>query len=191
MPRHIQLLPGEQIALADGTVVSAELHGSVASQEDSRRMHLAQPYELLRDLLSIGLTQMTIAQETGIPQPTLSKLATGQAKDMPSRRTRKLQVLWEQRCAGQIEHSSMLSITQHSSSAAVVRNVEPIMVTVRRQLEEAKGGWSAVAEHSGVPYHTLTKIAQGKVDPRMSSVQRLVDYFAAQPGTDGANTPNA
>ena len=191
MPRHIELLPGEQITLADGTVVSAELYRSVAPPQDFMRGHLAQPHELLRDLLSVGLTQKTIAKETGIPQPTLSKLATGQAKDMPWQRTRKLLVLWEQRFVDQIEHSSMLSIPLHSPSPSVMRNVEPIMVTLRRKLEEAKGGWSAVAEQSGVPYHTLTKIAQGKVDPRMSSVQRLVDYFTAQRGTDGASTPHA
>lgn len=111
MPRHIQLLPGEQITLADGTVVSAVRHDPVIPQEDSRHL--------------------------------------------------------------------------------VLSNVEPIMVTVRRQLEETKGTWSTVAEHSGVPYHTLTKIAQGKVDPCVSSVQRLLDYFAVQPGPDGANNPHA
>ena len=57
-------------------------------------------------------------------------------------------------------------------------NVESILVAVRRQLGEMKGRWASVAEQSGVPYHTLTKIAQGKVDPRVSTVQRLVDHFA-------------
>ena len=57
-------------------------------------------------------------------------------------------------------------------------NADSILVAVRRQLDATKGKWSSVAEQSGVPYHTLTKIAQGKVDPRLSTVQRLVDHFA-------------
>jgi len=36
-----------------------------------------------------------------------------------------------------------------------------------------------VAAGSGVPYSTLTKIAQGSVkDPSVHTVQRLADYFA-------------
>ena len=56
--------------------------------------------DYLRDLLAAGLTQVAIATETGIPQPTLSRLATGRTKDMPSRRSRKLEALWELRVAG-------------------------------------------------------------------------------------------
>lgn len=58
-----------------------------------------------------------------------------------------------------------------------MRNDESILATVRRELGATKGQWSAVAEKSGVPYHTLTKVAQGRVDPRLSTVQRLVDHF--------------
>ena len=36
-----------------------------------------------------------------------------------------------------------------------------------------------VAAESGVPYSTVTKIAQGSVtDPSVHTVQRLADYFA-------------
>lgn len=65
-------------------------------------------------------------------------------------------------------------------------NAESILVAVRRQLDATKGKWSSVAERSGVPYHTLTKIAQGKVDPRLSTVQRLVDHFATSKVDQGA-----
>lgn len=59
-------------------------------------------------------------------------------------------------------------------------NVEPIMAALRRQLQLTRGRWADVSRKSGVPYHTLTKIAQGKVaDPRVSTVQLLVDYFAS------------
>lgn len=61
-------------------------------------------------------------------------------------------------------------------------NVEPILTFVRRKLDEVRGSWVEVSTKSGVPYHTLTKIAQGQVpDPRISTVQRLVDYFNGQP----------
>ena len=67
-------------------------------------------------------------------------------------------------------------------------NVESILVAERRQLGETKGRWASVAEQSGVPYHTLTKIAQGKVDPRVSTVQRLVDHFAISSAATSVST---
>ena len=67
-------------------------------------------------------------------------------------------------------------------------NVESILVAVRRQLGETKGRWTSVAEQSGVPYHTLTKIAQGRVDPRVSTVQRLVDHFAISSAVTSAGS---
>lgn len=58
---------------------------------------------------------------------------------------------------------------------------EPILATVRRHLQQTRGKWTEVSHKSGVPYHTLTKIAQGKVaDPRMSTVQLLLDHFAGE-----------
>lgn len=39
-----------------------------------------------------------------------------------------------------------------------------------------------VARESGVPFSTLSKIAQGSVkDPGVHTVQRLANYFASQP----------
>lgn len=78
-----------------------------------------EAYDLLHDLLSVGLTQATVAKETGIPQPTLSRLARGQSKDMPSRRTRKLQALWELRVADRLERRSKPAAgTLHASPLA-------------------------------------------------------------------------
>lgn len=54
---------------------------------------------------------------------------------------------------------------------------EPIITFVRRRLDETRGTWVAIAQDSGVPYHTLTKIAQGKTEPRIGTVQLLLDYF--------------
>lgn len=50
---------------------------------------------------------------------------------------------------------------------------------VLQGLEGSKGDWPKIAEASGVPYQTITKIAGGFVrDPRVSTVQALHDYFA-------------
>lgn len=44
------------------------------------------------------------------------------------------------------------------------------------RLDELRGQWPDIARRSGVPYHTLTRIAQRKSpDPRVSTVQRLHD----------------
>jgi hypothetical protein len=57
---------------------------------------------------------------------------------------------------------------------------EPIFDYVLLRLERSKGRWPAVAEASGVPYKTLTKIAQREIqDPGVSHIQKLADYFRA------------
>lgn len=59
-------------------------------------------------------------------------------------------------------------------------HIEPILAFVRRRLDASRGEWTLIASNSGVPYHTLTKIAQGAVEnPRIHTVQRLVDLFQA------------
>lgn len=62
-----------------------------------------------------------------------------------------------------------------------MKKPESILAGVRRQLALRKGKWKAVARDSGVAYDTLTKIAQGRVDPGVSKVQLLVDYFRQHP----------
>ncbi|VVD76604.1 hypothetical protein PEP31012_00875 [Pandoraea eparura] len=50
---------------------------------------------------------------------------------------------------------------------------------VRANLQKHKREWPAIARDSGVPYHTVVKVASGRVtDPRVSTVQALHDYFA-------------
>lgn len=66
---------------------------------------------------------------------------------------------------------------------------EPILVGVRRQLALRRGRWRHIARDSGVAYDTLTKIAQGKVDPGVSKVQLLVDYFRRNPLDGHAPAP--
>lgn len=58
---------------------------------------------------------------------------------------------------------------------------QPIFDYVLERLESSKGRWPTVAAESGVPYKTLTKIAQREIrDPGVSHIQKLADYFRAQ-----------
>lgn len=49
--------------------------------------------DFIADLVRSGLTQVQIAERTGIPQPTISKVARGDVADVLSRSYRKLQAL--------------------------------------------------------------------------------------------------
>lgn len=65
-------------------------------------------------------------------------------------------------------------------------STETILAGVCRDLARTRGRWTEVAKDSGVPYHTLVKIAQGAVtDPRIGTIQLLVDYFG-RPNTAAA-----
>lgn len=49
---------------------------------------------------------------------------------------------------------------------------------VLAHLDRTKGQWPTIAEKSGVPYKTLTKIAQREtLNPGVQGVQQLYDYF--------------
>lgn len=53
---------------------------------------------------------------------------------------------------------------------------------VVEQLQRTKGRWPEVAEGSGVPARTIEKIARRETEnPRVSSIERLVRYFEANP----------
>lgn len=50
------------------------------------------------------------------------------------------------------------------------------------RLDKEKGNLRSIAELTGVPYSTLTKItARSVTDPRVSTVQALHDYLATRP----------
>jgi predicted transcriptional regulator len=67
-----------------------------------------------------------------------------------------------------------------------------IMTVVRCGLSASRGRWVEVSRESGVPYHTLIKIAQGQVsNPRIETVQRLVDYFNRPPADGLASTESS
>lgn len=55
---------------------------------------------------------------------------------------------------------------------------EPLLMFVKRKLDENKGLLTRVSRESDVPYSTLMKISQGVIDnPRIHTVQKLADYF--------------
>lgn len=58
---------------------------------------------------------------------------------------------------------------------------ENLLEYVKNKLDESRGDWPAISKATGVPYFTITNLVQGKVeDPRISTVQRLTDYFRKQ-----------
>lgn len=52
-----------------------------------------EPKDYLSAIRSTGMTQAEIAAETGIPQPTISKIERGEVSDVMSRNYRALQTL--------------------------------------------------------------------------------------------------
>lgn len=57
---------------------------------------------------------------------------------------------------------------------------ETLLTFIRSRLPapSEKERLEAIAEGSGVPYHTLLKIAKGEtLDPRVSTVENLTRYF--------------
>lgn len=55
--------------------------------------------EFIAALIETGMTQSEIAERTGIPQPSISKVARGDVGDVLSKSYRKLQALHAERCA--------------------------------------------------------------------------------------------
>lgn len=51
--------------------------------------------DLLVAIRSTGMTQAEVAAETGIPQPTISKIERGDVSDVMSKSYRALQALYE------------------------------------------------------------------------------------------------
>jgi len=51
--------------------------------------------DYINELTGAGMTQVQIAEKTGIPQPTISKVARGEVSDVLSRNYRKLAALYE------------------------------------------------------------------------------------------------
>jgi predicted transcriptional regulator len=64
---------------------------------------------------------------------------------------------------------------------------------VRGRLEAERGNWAEIVAQTKVPYFTIANLVQGKVkDPRMSTVQPLLDYFRrAEAVVESASAANA
>lgn len=66
---------------------------------------------------------------------------------------------------------------------------ESLLEYVLARLEESKGQWRQISEASGVPYDTLTKVAQRQNEnPRVRTVQQLADYFRSQREPQGSES---
>lgn len=50
--------------------------------------------------------------------------------------------------------------------------------SVLDELERRSGSWPEIAQKTGIPYHTLTKIAYRQIkDPGVSKIEALHNYF--------------
>lgn len=66
-----------------------------------------------------------------------------------------------------------------------------ILEYVLENLERSRGRWPRIADATGVPYHTLTKIAQRQIeDPGVKHIQVLHDYFREQQRLESVCAPN-
>lgn len=64
---------------------------------------------------------------------------------------------------------------------------ENLLDYLKAKLEASRGQWPAISKATGVPYFTITNLAQGKVeDPRLSTAQRLIDYFREESSREPA-----
>jgi predicted transcriptional regulator len=59
--------------------------------------------DYVNDLVKWGLTQAQIAERSGVPQPTISKIARGTVEDVLSRNYRSLQAVHAEEAAKQAE----------------------------------------------------------------------------------------
>lgn len=80
------------------------------------------PQELVRALLGMGLTQTEIAARTGMPQPTVSKVARGAVRDVMSHSYRQLKALYDEMApaaAGDV-HGGVANAASAASRQGVV-----------------------------------------------------------------------
>lgn len=69
---------------------------------------------------------------------------------------------------------------------------EPLVHQARAYLAATKGKWPEVSQRSKVPYSTITKLFQGVIpDPRVSTVQRLLDDRDRRPSLVANSSPNS
>ena len=53
-----------------------------------------------------------------------------------------------------------------------------ILKYVTNSLSDARGKWPEIAQATGVPYHTISKISSGAIhDPGVRKIEKLAEYF--------------
>ena len=61
------------------------------------------PQQMIRSLVDANFTQQKICTETGIPQPTLSRILSGKHSDPRTSTSEKLRTLYERSITDQIK----------------------------------------------------------------------------------------
>jgi transcriptional regulator with XRE-family HTH domain len=55
---------------------------------------------------------------------------------------------------------------------------DSVIDVVRRRLAGSKGQWPEIAQKTGLPYFTISNVANGKSpNPTIATLQPLLDYF--------------
>lgn len=55
---------------------------------------------------------------------------------------------------------------------------EPLIDILIRRLRAYRGRFQEVSTATGIPYHTISRLSQGKNrNPTLHTAQRLIDYF--------------
>lgn len=57
-----------------------------------------------------------------------------------------------------------------------------LLTSTLTELSLRRGRWPSICRDTGLDYDWLTKLAQGRIaDPGVRKIQRLADYFVANP----------
>ena len=73
-----------------------------------------EPRDYVIAIRSMGFTQAQIAEKTGIPQPTISKVEQGRVSDVMSRSYRALQAAYAELIANPSQHPTTAQETNHA-----------------------------------------------------------------------------
>ena len=64
-----------------------------------------------------------------------------------------------------------------------------LLTNTIEELSRRRGQWPAICRSTGLDYHWLTKLAQGRInDPGIKKIQRLADFFNGQPAHGDTHT---
>lgn len=85
--------------------------------------------EFIEHLCGMGMTQQQIAERTGIPQPTISKVLNGKVEDVLSANYRKLQALYEEKTKPAPDHAGARQSEAERRNTEQARMLRRALVT--------------------------------------------------------------